>query len=122
MATQFKPAGEFAKFSSGESLSVGNVVCLGSSDDQVVKADSSQESKMPAIGFVKSIRGSNCIVQLSYLVELSGLVRGNEYWVSTNGGISNTPPSSEGSVLQKIGRAINNNKLLINIESQTINL
>lgn len=122
MATQFKPAGEFAKFSFGESLSVGDAVCLGESDNEVLKADSGNQSRMPAIGFVKSIRGSNCIIQLSYLMSRSNLSQGSEYWVSSNGGIAASAPSSSGAVVQKIGKAISSNKFLINIESQTITL
>lgn len=120
MSIQFKPSGEFAKFTSGESLSVGNVVCLGTSDNEVLKADASNSAKMPAIGFVKSLRGSDCIVQLTYLVGLTGLTQGSDYWVSTNGNIINTAPSSGGYIVQKVGRAVSSNKLLINLESQIV--
>jgi len=121
MATQFRPTGEFAKFIAEESLSVGDVICLGSSDNGVVKADASDLLRMPAIGFVKSIRGSNCIVQLSYIISLGSLIRGAEYFVSTSGGITKDPElSADGYMVQRMGKAINSNQLLINVESQII--
>ena len=117
---QFIPVGEFSKFTKAETLSVGDVVALNSSG-QVLKADSSDQNKMPAIGFVKTVRTNYCIVQLSYIVDKSGLTPGAPYWVGAAGAVIGTVPG-DGNVVQKIGRAVSSTKLLINIESQTITL
>jgi len=121
MPTQFKPAGEFIRVERGETLSTGQAVYLNASGQAMI-ADASSSASMPAVGFVKSIRGENCIIQTTYIVSKSGLNTGDEYWVSTGGEITNTVPSEDGYVLQRVGRAMSSSKLLLNIESQTINL
>lgn len=117
---QFVPAGEFVKFTQSETVATGDAVAVDS-NGEVVKASSDNEDRMPAIGFVKTVRSSYCIVQLTYIVEKTGLSTGSQYWVGTNGSITNTVPGN-GNTIQKVGKAISSTKLLLNIESQTITL
>jgi len=124
MATAFRPVGEFAKFTVGDvSTVVGDIVAISASDT-VVRADATDSTKMPGIGFVKSITGSNCIVQLSYIIGITGVSAGDTYWIDPDnvGKITNSVPTTSGSILQKVGLGKASNKLLIRIESQTLTI
>ena len=127
MAT-FKPAGEFSKFTVGDnSIVAGDVVAIErGTSNTVIRANASDSTKMPAIGFAKSIRNNSCIVQLSYIIKLSGIAinPGSEYWVdpSSTGKITATAPDSTDIVVQKVGLGKTANTLLIRMDTQTISL
>lgn len=114
MSVIASPKGDFVRMKRGETLTVGNVVALGENDDEVIQADHRYSDRMPGRGFVRSISGDYCIVQRDNAIALSSLEQQKPYWVSTNGGIQNTPPQS-GSV-QEVGSAISSTKFLIEIQ------
>jgi hypothetical protein len=120
----FRPTGTFYKFSLSGSASVGDAVAIkGGVDNTVQKSDSSDDAKMPVIGFVISSGASGVVVQNTGEIGISGqsVSSGNQYFVSaTPGKITTTPPSS--GILQRVGVGKTTDRLLIFIETQAIYL
>jgi hypothetical protein len=77
------------------------------------KANATNATK-PAHGYVKASveSGSNATVYLDGLLPGTGLTVGSSYFLSTTGGlVTTTPPSSTGNVWQKIGNAVDTDKI-----------
>ena len=99
--------------SAGEALSAGDAVYIsGISGNKTVvsKADANDASKMPAFGIAKEDANQNSNVTIINFGELSNLdtsafSEGDELFVSTTAGVlTDTPPTGESSLLQKIAK------------------
>lgn len=99
---------------------VGDAVYLSGSNT-VAKANASDISTSPVIGFiVEKPTSTSCVVQtegeFSYPSPLSS---NTVYFLDTvGGGITTTPPSSSGNVLQELGTSLNNGSLLIKLRRE----
>jgi hypothetical protein len=99
-------------------VSVRDVVYI-SGNNQVDKADASNLSKMPAIGFVVSVVGAKCIVRSSgTLGGFAGLVANATYWVSSSvpGGIVFVAPNGTARIIQEVGSGLKADTLLVEID------
>ncbi len=101
-------------------LAQGDAVALDPSQDgAVVRADPTDQTRMPVIGFAFRVRGSSVYVRSVQDVSLPGLERGSDYWADpeTPGGITATPPEVvEGPlVLQVVGKAASATSLQISL-------
>jgi len=79
------------------------------------KADNTSTSTIPAIGIVISKTDSTTAVVMftGYVIGgFTGLTAGAEQFLSTEGAITETPPSTVGYILQRIGVAIDTDTLL----------
>lgn len=77
------------------------------------KANATNATK-PAHGYVKASveSGSNATVYLDGSLPGTGLTIGSSYFLSATGGlVTATPPSTTGNVWQKIGNAIDDDKI-----------
>lgn len=99
-----------AKNDEGAELVKGDPVYikgLSGNTPTVAKADSTDANKMPVFGLVQLNANDSASVTLVIFGDLTGLntstlTAGNSVYVS-NGGLSSTPPTGEGSLLQNIG-------------------
>ena len=120
----------FIKFSTSDgNIVVGDVVALDSgNDNSVIRADASDEAKMPAIGIAKSVSSGSVTVQRDYLYTYASdynitVATGDTFWVDPNnpGKITSTLPTT--GILQRIGLGKKATKtLLLTIESDTISV
>ena len=99
--------------SAGEALSAGDAVYISgiSGNTTVVsKADANDASKMPAFGIAKESANQNANVTIINFGEVSNLdtsafAEGDELFVSTTAGVlTDTAPTGESSLLQKIAK------------------
>jgi len=121
------PVATYIKFSTSDSsLVVGDVVALEAGvSNSVIRADASDETKMPAIGIAKSVGSSSAIIQLNYSYRLPysiSISAGDEIYVdpANPGKVISTVPTT--GILQKIGNAKNSNTILLSIDNFSINL
>ena len=116
--------GTFYRFTVSGSISIGDMVAIDkSADDTVRRADSSDEDKMPAIGFVVGIGGGRVVITNTGQIPLTSptITQGVQYFVSTlPGRVTSTPPNS--GILQQVGIGRKNNKLMIFLETDVIYL
>ena len=99
-----------ATIATSEALAAGALVnvYLNSSTPNVRNADATTNGK-PCDGFVLSAFPSgNALVYFDdMLTGLTGLTVGAMYYLATTaGGVTATPPSASGNIVQKIGKAI----------------
>ena len=91
----------------GETLSIGDVVCIKAADGKAYKAYTGDPNLRPAVGICSSGGIANNIVQVTTIGQFGGftsLTRGTPvYLAGTYGGITQTPPSNYG---QEVGTAI----------------
>jgi len=93
------------------------------SDDAVDQADATSLATMPVIGMVRlKPTATSCVVQ--YAGELdgfSGLIAGSTYYQDlVSGDITDTPPSSPGEVLQRLGFAKSSGTLVVQVDRDII--
>lgn len=98
-----------------EAISAGDVVNIhDSSGAKVRKADATTSSKS-AVGFAPSAIASSATGTIQFegtITGLSGLTIGATYYLATTaGGITTTPPTGSGQVVQKIGVALSATEL-----------
>lgn len=98
-----------------EALSANNVVNIydDTGTTKTRKANATDGTK-PAHGYVKASveSGSNATVYLDGALPGTGLTVGSSYFLSATGGlVITTPPSSTGNVWQKIGNAVDDDKI-----------
>ena len=118
---------ETKTITASEALSAGDLVNIHNSTGlKVRKADATSPSK-PAHGFVLSSvsNGASATVYYGNLnTALSGLTVGDELYLSssTPGGVSATPPSSAGHIVQRVGVATGSTEALMEIDGNFIEL
>lgn len=123
------PVAQFVRFSTSDnSIVAGDLVSLSKSvDDNVVRCDASDITKIPAMGIAKSVSGDSVVVQLDYIYTLPG-----SYGVSISvGDILYSDPNNPGKVtatvpttgfLQEVGSAKSNDKIILNLNNFLIKL
>lgn len=108
----------FGIYSCPSSLVIGDVVYL-SSPNSVDIADADNSSAQPLIGLVSN-KISPTSAEIMYHGELDafvGLVTGATYYLDINPGfITNNPPSTLGSIIQRVGFAKNTTTLVVMID------
>lgn len=72
------------------------------------------------VGIIRHQESNYVIVQLEGEIEISSTQEGDEYWLSTDGNIINSPPTS--GIIQKVGIGLQNNKILVRIDTDIINI
>lgn len=116
----FLPAGvgsDSKTVTAGEALSAGDLVYLNGSG-QAMKADANTVTKM-AVGFVLASisNGASGTVYFDGTISgLSSLTPGATYFLSASaaGGITTTPPSGAGDIVQPVGWAVSSTELTFN--------
>lgn len=107
----FMPTGfgsDTSTITAGEALSAGNLIYLNSAGN-ALKADASAQAK-EAIGFVLSAisNGASGTVYFGsgFITGLTSLTPGTRYFLDTTaGGITSTPPTGSGKIVQQVGFA-----------------
>jgi len=105
----------------GVTLIKGEAVYLtgGNQGDNpnVALADNSVASQMPAIGIVRESISATAVGQVVTSGEINlalhGLTPGADLFVGTGGGITENPPTGESGLIQKIGKVVGPNHILI---------
>lgn len=98
-----------------ESISAGDIVNVhDSSGAKVRKADATTSSKS-AVGFAPSSIASSATGTINFegtITGLSSLTIGATYYLATTaGGITTTPPTGSGQIVQKVGVALSATEL-----------
>lgn len=80
------------------------------------KADNTANA---AEGFVKSLDGANAIVVMTpeKAAITSGIAAGSVIYLGAAGGITDTVPSASGAIVQKIGKVLDADNILFNIQA-----
>ncbi|HUX16555.1 MAG TPA: hypothetical protein VMW52_08775 [Phycisphaerae bacterium] len=93
---------------------------------QVEKVDIQAPATMPAIGMIlEKSTSTRCFVQVFGIIELSGLVVGDRYWVGADSQIAASPPTRVVGVqviAQVVGVALSGTELLFNPDYQAVKL
>jgi hypothetical protein len=105
---------EVCKNVSGTTLAAGTVVYQsGTSGNamEVQAADPTNAAKMPAIGVISSdlvneAEGEIVLVGFIQAMDTSSFSEGETLYVGATGGLQNTTPTGEGSLIQNIGKVI----------------
>lgn len=101
------------KAKAGEALTKGDVVYISGIDGNttvVSKADADAAAKMPAFGLAAKTVGNNAALEVYTFgtlsnIDTSSYSEGDELFVSTTAGaLTDTAPTGEGSLVQKIGK------------------
>lgn len=106
----------------GEALVAGNFIYINGSG-QVMKADATAIGKK-AVGYVLSAVSSGATATV-YFDEsntgLTGLTAGSTYYLSaTAGGVTTTPPTTAGQIVQELGVATSTTSIHVNFKSPII--
>ena len=116
-------AGIVLEFKAAESIAVGQVVYMSTTDGRVGLADANAAGKYPAIGVAVSAQGSagNAVKILTHgtFNDSDGfggdLTEGNKLYLSeTAGGFTATAPSDDGDIVQVVGIAIGPRDVFVN--------
>ena len=104
-----------------ENMAAGCIVCLYSAEGVIHAKKAVATSKYTAASgatIAAVTAGSIATIRLSGIVVGSGLATGSVYYLSADvlGGISLTPPSAAGTIMQKLGMAVSATQLCLNIE------
>jgi len=120
-------AAQCIRYSTSDSnLAEGDLVAIErGTNNSVIRADSSDETKMPVIGIAKSVGSTSAIIQLNYSYRIPysiNMSAGDEIYVdpANPGKVISTVPTT--GTLQKIGNAKNSNTILLSIDNFSINL
>ena len=105
----------------GSTLNKGEAVYLdgGNTGDtpNVALANSQVAANMPAIGIVRENISSGAIGQVvtSGVMNIAshGLTLGADIFIGTGGGITNTKPTGESGLIQKIGKVVSANHIIV---------
>lgn len=101
---------------------VGDAVYVFS-DGEVRQANNSNISTAKVLGFVVSKSDdTNCKVRIAGIIdEFVGLSVGSQYFLhNVSGDITDSPPTSSGSVIVRLGQPLEGDKFLININNNYI--
>ena len=105
----------------GSQLNKGKAVYLTGSNNgdnpHVALANNNVSTNMPALGIVKENIADNSVGQVitSGATNFAGhgFATGKDLYIDTNGGLTITKPTGEGKLIQKIGKVINSNTILV---------
>ena len=84
------------------------------------KASASSKTEVHVIGFIDSKSSSTTckIVTSGIMDKMSGLITGQDYFLSeTSGKITTTPPTTSGSITTHVGKAINSTTLMVGLSN-----
>ena len=105
------------EFTAGEAITANDPVYIDSTNNQILKAQAGDDSKVKVIGIAESAisQGNPGYVVGGGLASsaLVGATVGDIYWLDTSGGVSTTRPSSGHSI--KIGYASSATDLVVDI-------
>mgnify|MGYP001583108178 CR=1 FL=1 len=115
-------------YTAAETMSVGDIVAKGESNDRVVLAKADDSTRMPAIGAVQSL-GSGSIV---YIVT-AGIMRSisrlanfgfdQALYVSTTAGkVTTSPPDGLDNFVQNVGRSITATDGMLGIDETVLQI
>jgi hypothetical protein len=102
--------------------SVGSLVYATGVDRQVRSIDIDDTDKFPPAGIIAEIDGTDCVVQTTGEVALSGIVAGASYYAGTNSrpSITRPPrPTSGKRFIQHVGFGLDSATLLLHFEKPT---
>jgi len=109
-------AGTEVAYSCATIIQKGDLVYI-SGNDTVDKADNTNLLTVPCIGMVDRKQSPTiCIVKNAGEISgLSGIIPGQKYFVGTNGDITTTPPSADGTIVQIIGVGVKSDTILMTL-------
>lgn len=98
------------------SVAIGDVVYLTGSL-AVDKADNTLPATTPILGIVseKPTLTTATIIYAGEISAYGGLVPNTSYFLGVAGSITSTPPSTTGTVIQRVGIAVSNSTLILRI-------
>ena len=106
----------------GSTLSKGDAVYLTGSNNgdnpHVALADADDASKMPALGIVKNNIGNNSVGQVTTSGVINdashGYTLGSDLYISSTAGqLTTTKPTGEANLIQKIGKVVSSNHIIV---------
>ncbi|MDC6463659.1 hypothetical protein PQZ07_00005, partial [bacterium] len=106
----------------GSTLSKGDAVYLTGSNNgdnpHVALADADDASKMPALGIVKNNIGNNSVGQVTTSGVMNdashGYTLGSDLYISSTAGqLTTTKPTGEANLIQKIGKVVSSNHIIV---------
>ena len=106
----------------GSTLSKGDAVYLTGSNNgdnpHVALADADDASKMPALGIVKNNIGNNSVGQVTTSGVINdashGYTLGADLYISSTAGqLTTTKPTGEANLIQKIGKVVSSNHIIV---------
>lgn len=108
--------GASTPITASEALAANDIVSVWNSSGAKVRKANATDSTKIGIGFVDAAVSSSASATVKFagiISGLSGLTIGADYFLSTTGGgITTTPPSASGNIVQKIGTALSATELL----------
>ena len=99
-------------------VAVNDLVYLAD-DSGALKCFKADNTANAAEGFVKSLNGTNAVVILTpeKAAITSEIVAGSTLYLGTAGGITDIMPSASGSIVQKVGKVLDADTVLFNIQA-----
>jgi predicted transcriptional regulator len=99
-------------------VAVNDLVYLAD-DAGTLKCFKADNTANAAEGIVKSLDGANAIVVMTpeKAPLTSGIAAGSVLYLGTVGGITDTAPSESGEIVQKVGKVIDADTVLFNIQA-----
>jgi len=99
-------------------VAVNDLVYLGN-DAGTLKCFKADNSANAAEGFVKSLDGANALVVMTpeKVALTSEFAAGRIIYLDTAGGITDTAPSTSGEIFQKVGKVLDADTVLFNIQA-----
>jgi hypothetical protein len=99
-------------------VAVNDLVYL-TDDAGTLKCFKADNTANDAEGFVKSLDGANAIVVMTpaKAAVTSGIAAGSILYLGTAGGITETVPSTSGEIIQKVGKVLDVDTVLFNIQA-----
>jgi hypothetical protein len=103
-------------------VSVGDYIYINS-DGKAEKALANSINTMPCVGRVVRVQDNKCVIKTNFIeTDYSSVIPRQNFFISTTdaGEITDEVPEGEDTVIQEVGWALNNDKVLINIDSSNI--
>jgi len=102
-------------------VAVNDLVYLAD-DAGTLKCFKADNTANAAEGFVKSLNGANAVVVMTpgKAAIASGIAAGSVLYLGTAGGIIGTAPSASGAIVQKVGKVLDDDTVLFNIQAGRI--
>lgn len=117
---------QILQLEAGESITAGNLVYINASGKAMVATNTDPTKKAKAIALENASLGQiknfawGAYGRVDEIV--TGLTAGSDVWLGTVGGATCTIPSSDGSIVQKVGIALDADSLLVNISETAVKL
>jgi hypothetical protein len=104
----------------GTGVAVGKLVYLAD-DGGTLTCQLADRSSRTADGYVMAIAGANAIVADKGICEIANAIAPeSELFLGGSGNVADSPPTASGEIVQKVGRVINSETILFNIQSGRI--